>query len=418
MSFRKALFWIHFAAGCTAGIVVLIMSVTGLLLSYQRQIIPWIDSFEWRSVQVGSERLPIETLIARAGEARGEVSPAVIVMRSDPAVPVEMTFGTSVIYVDPYTGAVLGEGSQAARTFFRTMTTWHRYVGAEGESRPIGKAITGASNLAFLVLVVTGIYLWWPRTLNWMRLKTAMLFRRQATSKARDWNWHTVSGFWTAIPLFFIVISATIISYPWATDLLYYATGNEPPPRPAAAAPAAAATQQAAQRPAAASAAAAPVDLAGLNALWDRAQQQETGWKIITFRRPARAGNPAVFTLDRGNGGRPDLRSTLTLDWQTAEVVRWQTFDGNNSGARLRQWLRWTHTGEVGGLFGQTIGFIACLAGTLLVITGFALAWRRILGWRVRPVPAPAPISEPNFVREPEPARLAQSRQTNAGLVE
>ena len=39
MTLRKFLFWCHLAAGVSAGIVIFIMSVTGVLLTYERQII-------------------------------------------------------------------------------------------------------------------------------------------------------------------------------------------------------------------------------------------------------------------------------------------------------------------------------------------------------------------------------------------
>jgi uncharacterized iron-regulated membrane protein len=371
---RKLLFWVHFAAGCTAGLVVLVMSVTGLLLAYERQIIAWADHGQWGAVHSGGPRLSIEQLVGQATQEESE-SPSAIVVRSDPEMPVEISFGRDAVkFVDPYTGAILGEGSQAARGFFRAVTLWHRYLGADGENRALGRAITGASNLAFLVLVVTGIYLWWPRSLSWQRLRMAVTFRRQPTSKARDWNWHTVSGFWTAVPLFFIVISAVVMSYTWANNLLYYATGNEPSSRPAAQAPRPGSEQG--------DATAGAVNLAGLDALWAKAESKQPDWRTITLRLPPRPRGQAVFAIDRGNGGRPDLRSTLALNWKTGEELRWQTFASNNAGQQLRQWMRWTHTGEAGGLLGQTIGALACAAGTLLVITGFALALRRIAGWR------------------------------------
>jgi uncharacterized iron-regulated membrane protein len=405
MRFRKLLFWIHFGAGCTTGLVVLIMSVTGLLLAYQRQIVAWADRGQWGAVQAGTPRLSLETLLAKAGAAKAG-NPTALLVRSDPAMPVELTYAPGeVTFVDPYTGAVLGEGSQPVRAFFRTMTSWHRYLGADGENRAVGRAITGASNLAFLVLVATGIYLWWPKSLSWQRLRIAVTFRRQPTGKARDWNWHTVSGFWTAVPLFFIVISAVVISYVWAGDLLYYVTGNEPPQRPAAAAgerpgqPGPGGNQ----RPGAVRAG-QNQSLAGLDALWAKAESKEADWRSITFRPPARPGGEAVFAIDRGNGGQPHLRSTLTLDWKMGEEVRWQTFSSNNAGAQLRQWMRWTHTGEVGGLLGQTIGALACAAGTLLVITGFALAFRRIAGWRR--VRAPSAVHA-----GPERARTERQRE-------
>jgi uncharacterized iron-regulated membrane protein len=50
----------------------------------------------------------------------------------------------------------------------------------------------------------------------------------------------------------------------------------------------------------------------------------------------------------------------------------------------LRSWIRFTHTGETGGIVGQFIGFLACIGGAFLVWTGFSLAWRRFRGWQTK----------------------------------
>jgi uncharacterized iron-regulated membrane protein len=42
----------------------------------------------------------------------------------------------------------------------------------------------------------------------------------------RAWNRHSVIGFWAAIPLTFIVLTGAILSYSWATNLLYFVTGS------------------------------------------------------------------------------------------------------------------------------------------------------------------------------------------------
>ena len=70
---RRILFWTHLAAGCAAGIVLLIMAVTGVLLAYQRQITSWMDRDARAAESAGAAgRLPIETLLA----ALGNVTPA------------------------------------------------------------------------------------------------------------------------------------------------------------------------------------------------------------------------------------------------------------------------------------------------------------------------------------------------------
>jgi uncharacterized iron-regulated membrane protein len=290
-----------------------------------------------------------------------------------------------MLYVDPYSGALLGEGSPAVRRFFRSVTEWHRYVAMTGDSRPLGKAITGACNLAFLLLVCSGFYLWWPRTWTLRHVRSVTMFNGALRGKARDFNWHNVFGFWCAIPLFIIVLGATVISYPWASNLAYRIVGDQPPAPAQPAGNAGAAARAAGgpggegQRRREASSEQHPLD-----PLWARAEQQVPAWRSIALRVPTSAEAPAVFTIDEGTGGQPQKRGTLTLNQATADVVRWEPFASLSTGRQFRTWLRFAHTGEVYGFTGQAIAGIASFGGAVLVCTGMLLAFRRMLAWRQR----------------------------------
>jgi uncharacterized iron-regulated membrane protein len=102
------------------------------------------------------------------------------------------------------------------------------------------------------------------------------------------------------------------------------------------------------------------------------------------MRLPAVPAAPVAFTIDEGDGGQPQKRSTLTLDASTGAIVRWEPFSSLSAGRRLRSYLRFAHTGEVLGLFGQTIAGLASAGAAVLVWTGLALAWRRLWAWRQR----------------------------------
>jgi uncharacterized iron-regulated membrane protein len=104
-------------------------------------------------------------------------------------------------------------------------------------------------------------------------------------------------------------------------------------------------------------------------------------WRSINLRLPASPAAPAVFAIDSGNGGQPQLRATLTLDAATGEVVRWEPFASQTAGRRLRSWSRFTHTGEYYGLIGQTIAGLVSGGAVVLVYTGLALALRRFTSW-------------------------------------
>jgi uncharacterized iron-regulated membrane protein len=370
---RRVVFWCHLAAGITVGTVVLVMSVTGVLLAYERQIVEWADGYRLAPPPAGAPRLGPEALLARVREARPEARPTTIVLKSDPQAPAALGLGRQgTVFVDPYSGRVLGEGSARARAFFRGVTDWHRWLATEGRSREAGRAVTGAANLAFLFLVASGLYLWWPRKRGRAALAAATLFRRGLRGKARDFSWHNVVGFWSALPLLLMVASAATISYPWASDLVYRLTGSEPPPRRAPAAGGGGGERE--RRPA--------PRLDGLDAAWARAEGQVPGWRTITLRLPAGAADPASFTIDTSRGAaRPDKRGQLTVDLASGAVVRWEPYAGQSLGRRVRSWTRWIHTGEAAGVVGQAIAGLASAGAVFLVYTGHALAWRR---WRAR----------------------------------
>ena len=129
-----------------------------------------------------------------------------IALSADPLAPAVIGFGRrQTLYVDRYTGEIRGDGDTAMRRFLRSVMYWHRWFALSDNNRAIGRAITGAANLGFLFLVVNGFYLWWPRT--WARgsLRNATWFRRGLRSKARDFNWRNVIGFWMAVPLLIVV---------------------------------------------------------------------------------------------------------------------------------------------------------------------------------------------------------------------
>jgi uncharacterized iron-regulated membrane protein len=400
MTFRQVLFWLHLTTGLVCGAVIALLCCTGTLLAFEKEL---VAHFERDARQValpaeGAPRLPLAELQRRAREAHPDLSFASMVIARDPQAAVAFVAGrTGTVYVNPYTGEVRRPRSDSAARFMQTMVGWHRWLGFTGEqSRPLGKLVTGAANLAFAGLAVTGLYLWWPRTWSRRGVKAIAVINLRSTGKTRDFNWHNSIGLWSAPILIILTLTAVPISYRWGTNLIYRIAGEEPPVQQGPGGPPAATTATLdIQRPA------PDARPASQDAILLRVQQDFPRWEQISFRtggnqrsaRPAtgNAAAPRAEGRDNGAAGPQPLTvsiresgswprtatTTLTLNPFTGEILLREGYADLSPARQIRSWTRFLHTGEALGFVGQFVAGLACLGGCFLVYTGFALSWRR-----------------------------------------
>lgn len=115
MNLRKIVFWLHLSAGVVAGTVIFLMSLTGALLAFERQIVTFAER-HIHTVQRSSypgPRLDLDTLMAAARAAFPDDTPSAVTLSAEPMGVVIISFGRDRnVFVDPYTGAVLGEGQE------------------------------------------------------------------------------------------------------------------------------------------------------------------------------------------------------------------------------------------------------------------------------------------------------------------
>lgn len=371
---RSVLFWTHLAVGVLTGIVVLVMSATGTALTFQRQILDWSVSRHMAAPGPAAQRLPLDTLLARArATLPPDQSISTVTVKPDPGAPVTLGLGARrYAYVNPYTGELL-PANDALQTFYFEMERWHRSM-AMGEGlrgRP-GVTITGAANLGFLFLIVSGVFLWIPRRFSWHAVRAVLLFEPGVRGRRRDWNWHHVLGIWSMPVLFLLVLSGVFISYQWPGAMLERAFGER------------AAASSGAGRGGRGGGGGGSSEIAlapgmSLELVAARAAAQVDGWESIQIRPPRSMDAPITATVSTTSAVRPDARTSLSFDQRTAEMSVQPGYASLGTAQRLRSWVRGVHTGEAAGSLGQALAGLACLAAVMLVWTGIALAWRRFL---------------------------------------
>ena len=365
---RKTLFWVHLSTGATAGLFIFIMAATGVLLSFERQIVEFADR-DFRSVSVPQDARPrpMNELLEGVRRARAG-DPTAIVIRNDPQAAAQFSIGRSkTLYVDPYNGVVLGISSPRAREFFFEVERLHRALGAPLGSKNVGHWLAAISNLLFAALILLGMVLWLPRKWSGTSVRASIAFRNGLRGKARDWNWHNVFGIWCSLPLLVIVLTGVVMSFDWANTLLFRLTGSTP-----------AANGRNGGDRGAHGRSDAPGNEPSYDQLIAVAKTLNPEWRTITLNLAGARNEPVSLGVETGTGGQPQRRTQYLLNRETAAVLKTSTFADGSLGQRLRSFVRFGHTGEYGGLLGQVIAAIASLAACFLVYTGFALAIRRL----------------------------------------
>ena len=384
---RQFIFWTHLACGLVAGVVIALMSATGVAIAFEAEILGWLDRDVARvSVHADGRPRSLGELAAAVGAAHPDFKATTILVPRDPAAAQIWQMGRDrTLYINPYTGAAFLPRSGTAHDFLHKLEEWHRWLGARDGTTSRARLVTGVCNLTFLGLCLTGLYLWFPRRWSRRALRPLLWFVGRYRGKARDFNWHNVLGFWSAPVLIVLVATGVVISFGWAHALVFRLAGDPAPQfrdfrMMAVAAPA---------LPAPPAPDAPRLDADALLAAATRAFPQ---WESVGLNLAASAapGKPADIVVFEPAPFSTAGRIQAYLDPWRGELLKKVSFADRSPGLRARVWARFLHTGEAFGLTGKIIATLATAASLVLVWTGFALSWRRFFA-KKEPQPAAAP---------------------------
>jgi uncharacterized iron-regulated membrane protein len=213
----------HFYAGLFVMPFLVVLAITGTLYCFQPQIEPLLYRHRLIVESQATPRLPDNALLAKARAAMPPNSAAVTaVITSDPRRSAEFVFRLAdgdkqSIYLNPYTGSVLGTLS-VERRFMQVDRMLHRklLLGKPGE------LLMELAACWTLVMICTGIALWWPREKTTAR--AALLPRFSLKGRALWKNLHAVMGIWLALGALAFVLTGLPWSGSWGQQFKALAT--------------------------------------------------------------------------------------------------------------------------------------------------------------------------------------------------
>lgn len=144
-----------------------------------------------------------------------------VTLFSDPELACKVSLSKpnkAVMYVDQYTGQLKGMYERPA--FFNTMQRLHRWLlDSPGNGGTFwGRIIVGTSTIIFVLVLLSGIVIWWPRTTRMLRNSLKI-----KVSKGRHLLWHSlhIAGGMYALLLLVMALTGLTWSFSWYSKGFY-----------------------------------------------------------------------------------------------------------------------------------------------------------------------------------------------------
>ncbi|MEM9390760.1 MAG: PepSY-associated TM helix domain-containing protein [Bacteroidota bacterium] len=376
MSFKKLIGKIHLWLGLSSGIIVLIISISGCLLAFEEEIKALI--FQYRQeVEVNenapkkllSENLHAAQLVAKdipinRIEVVNERNRSYIFKRYT-FVPDEEagsfywedTEHYYEVFINPYTAEVV-EAKDQTFGFSRFLVSLHIGLLLRHE---VGTQIVGYSTLIFVIMLITGLILWWPRNKKAFKVGTWFRWKSDTKWKRKNYDLHQIVGFYSMFLVIFIALTGLMWAFTWFNDgVQWIVNGGDLPEK---------------ERQIIESGADEAVLQQPLDIVYYALQTRHPGAHRYHIGLP----QDSLGTIGAFVDYKDNTRDAF-LQFDRYNGVLLQTrekWEDKTNGEKLMAYNYDIHTGAIGGWVGKTIAFFLSLFSASLPITGFIIWWGR-----------------------------------------
>jgi uncharacterized iron-regulated membrane protein len=364
---------IHLWLGLASGIVVFIVSITGCIYVFSKEITELRRKQAMYVGNCGKETLPVSQLLEKVQSQLGpkkEIGWANLynhpqkswVFYSYQANPETSTYFGMIdyyqsVYVDPYSGEILANYDEKY-DFFNIVKFLHWSLLL---ATPIGQPIVGWSTLIFVILLITGLALWWPKSFRSAKNLFRIRWKKSMPGHRKIYDLHNVLGFYSMLFALVIALTGMMWAFKWFQATVYIlVSGTTVLP-----------DQGQMQS--------VPSVHAGIHAV-DRAfaQTREKYARAAGFRIVPPADSTAALNVYvQQKEGLYAVTHHLQFDQYSGELLKEQRHEEKNAGEKLITANYDIHVGAIGGIPGKIIAFLVSLICASLPVTGFLVWWNK-----------------------------------------
>jgi len=354
---KKTILFIHRWLGFISGLVVFIVSITGCIFCFQDEIQDAIHNY--RKVEVrNAPYLPPSTLKAIALKDHPKATANYIYYYgTDRPAAILANFNKdefSYVYLNPYNGKVLHtENAQA--NFFTVVEYIHLYLLLPPK---IGGMIVGVSVIIFLVLMITGIILWWPRRKS--DRKRSFNIKWNGRWRRVNYDLHNVLGFYATSIAIILAITGLSIAFDWVNKGIY-TTANLGKQYPLEK------IEPKSDTLANVLSASKPIDMA-----FQQAKQQSPAAQMFLIYDPA-AKSESIGVTAYAQSLHYYQSDEYNFDQFSGKLLKRLPHAQKSPGMKINNMNYDIHVGQILGLTGKIIAFLASLICASLPVTGFII---------------------------------------------
>lgn len=382
----------HFYAGLLVAPVMILLAITGIIYLFKPQLDPLMYP-HLLQVEVQEKALSADAQLARVQET---YPGAIVDQYLPPATPdssaqfvLQVNGATLDLFINPYTGQVLG-----TQHGLYNLQAIARALHGELMVGKVGDAVVELAAGWGIVLVVSGLYLWWPRGNG----AAGVLWPRLRSRGRTFWrDLHAVVGFWGSLGLLFMLLTGMTWTGIWgkqyaelwnrfptgmfsevplsdvkartlndaARQTVPWALETTPMPMSGGAH-----AEHMGHAGANSGPAAPQVGLQGVVETAERAGVHP-GYSITLPKTGTGVYTVAVFADDPRND------ATLHIDQYTGQVLVDVRYAQYGLLARATELAVMLHEGKMFGLANQLIVLVVCLMVLLGSVSGLVIWWKR-----------------------------------------
>ena len=393
--FRK----IHLWLSVPFGLIITLICFSGAMLVFEDEVNELFCRDLYYVETVKEEPVSIGKLLEKVASALPDsISVTGVSISSDPERAYQVSLSKphrASLYVDQYTGEIKGKKERSG--FFMFMFRMHRWLldsmnpGNEGIFW--GKMIVGVSTLLFVVVLVSGIVIWWPRTRR--ALKNSLKISATKGWKRFWYDLHVAGGMYALIFLLAMALTGLTWSFPWYRTAFYKVFGvevqqrashgneqkhnehkgntglaNQEKKRGGNGRRSADKREGLENNHGDRYSAASP--FAYWQEVYDKLKHQNPEYKQISV-----SSGTASVSFDRFGNQRASDRYSFNTD--TGEFTETSLYQHQDKSGKIRGWIYSVHVGNWGRMFTRILAFIAALIGAALPLTGYYLWIRKFI---------------------------------------